>query len=113
MRKLSSREITSAFVELSENEICFLYIQLLDSNVRLPKMHKIPSDADFIFEVSCKIRQHERQTEKREIMKKEMKWREKSKGSEATLTVCLKHEDDYGMNGDSNLSHLSLSVPCT
>ena len=25
--------------------------------------------------------------------------------SEATLTVRMKHEDDYGMNGDSNLSH--------
>ena len=30
---------------------------------------------------------------------------EKSKRSEATLTVRMKHEDDYGMNGDSNLSH--------
>ena len=30
---------------------------------------------------------------------------EKSKRSEATLTVRMKHEDDHGMNGDSNLSH--------
>ena len=30
---------------------------------------------------------------------------EKSKRSEATLTVRMKHEDDYGMNEDSNLSH--------
>ena len=30
---------------------------------------------------------------------------EKSKRSEATLTVRMKHGDDYGMNGDSNLSH--------
>ena len=30
---------------------------------------------------------------------------EKSKRSDATLTVRMKHEDDYGMNGDSNLSH--------
>ena len=29
---------------------------------------------------------------------------EKSKRSEATLTVRMKHEDDCGMNGDSNLS---------
>ena len=29
---------------------------------------------------------------------------EKSKRSEATLTVRIKHEDDHGMNGDSNLS---------
>ena len=30
---------------------------------------------------------------------------EKSKRSETTLTVRMKHEDDYGMNEDSNLSH--------
>ena len=30
---------------------------------------------------------------------------EKSKRSEATLTVRMKHEDDYGMNEDANLSH--------
>ena len=30
---------------------------------------------------------------------------EKSKRSKATLTVRMKHEDDHGMNGDSNLSH--------
>ena len=30
---------------------------------------------------------------------------EKSKRSEATFTVRMKHEDDYGMNEDSNLSH--------
>ena len=29
---------------------------------------------------------------------------EKSKRSEETLTVRMKHEDDYGMNEDSNLS---------
>ena len=39
------------------------------------------------------------------MMRKEMKWMEKSKRSEATLTVRMKHEDDYGMNEDSNLSH--------
>ena len=38
----------------------------------------------------------------REMMRKEMKWREKSKRSEATLTVRMKREDDHG---DSNLSH--------
>ena len=41
----------------------------------------------------------------REMMRKEMKWREKSKRSEATLTVRMKHEDDYRMNGDSDLCH--------
>ena len=30
---------------------------------------------------------------------------EKSKRSEATLTAHMKHEDDCGMNEDSNLSH--------
>ena len=30
---------------------------------------------------------------------------EKSNRSEATLTVHMKHEDDYGMNEDSSLSH--------
>ena len=29
---------------------------------------------------------------------------EKSKRPEATLTVRMNHEDDHGMNGDSNLS---------
>ena len=38
-------------------------------------------------------------------MRKDMKWWEKSKRSEATLRVRMKHEDDHGMNGDSNLSH--------
>ena len=31
-----------------------------------------------------------------EMMKKEIKWKEKSKRSEATLTMHMKHEDDYG-----------------
>ena len=30
---------------------------------------------------------------------------EKSKRSEVTLTTHTKHEDDHGMNRDSNLSH--------
>ena len=30
---------------------------------------------------------------------------EKSKRSEATLTPRMNHEDDHGMNEDSNLSH--------
>ena len=41
----------------------------------------------------------------REMMRKEMKRMEKSKRSDATLTAHMKHQDDYGMNGDSNLSH--------
>ena len=34
-----------------------------------------------------------------------MEWMEKSKRSEATLTVRMKHDDDYVVNEDSNLSH--------
>ena len=40
-----------------------------------------------------------------EMKRKERKWMEKSKRSEATLTACM---DDHGMNEDSNLSR---SVP--
>ena len=47
MRKPASREITSASVELCETEVCFLHIQLTGTNVRLPKMHRIPHDVDF------------------------------------------------------------------
>ena len=53
MRKPASREIISASVELCETEVCFLHIQLLGTNVWLPKMHKSPHDVDF---ESCKIR---------------------------------------------------------
>ena len=47
MRKPASREITSAFVELSETEVCFLHIQLFGTNGRLPKIHRIIPDVDF------------------------------------------------------------------
>ena len=47
MRKLASREITSASVELRETEVLFLHIQLIGTNVSLPKMHKSPHDVDF------------------------------------------------------------------
>ena len=47
LRKPASREMTSASVELCETEVCFLHIQLIGTNVRLPKMHKIPPDVDF------------------------------------------------------------------
>ena len=42
MRKLASREIISASVELCETEVCFLHIQLVGTNVWLPKMRKSP-----------------------------------------------------------------------
>ena len=47
MRKPASREITSASVELCETEVCLLHIQLIGTNVRLPKMHNVPLDVDF------------------------------------------------------------------
>ena len=47
MRKPALREITSASVEQCEPEACFLHLQLIGTNVRLPKMHKIPPDVDF------------------------------------------------------------------
>ena len=47
MRKHASREIISASVELCETEVCFLHSQLIGTNVRFPKMHRIPPDVDF------------------------------------------------------------------
>ena len=47
MRKPASREIISASVELCETEVCFLHIQLIGTNVWLPKMHRTPPDVDF------------------------------------------------------------------
>ena len=56
MRKRASREIISDSVELCETEVCFLHIQLIGTNVWLPKMHLIPPDVDFwVFKISCKI----------------------------------------------------------
>ena len=34
-------------VELCETEVCFLHIQLIGTNVRLPKMHNVPPEVDF------------------------------------------------------------------
>ena len=41
MRKHASEEITSVSVELCETEVCFLHIELLGTNVRLPKIQRI------------------------------------------------------------------------
>ena len=47
----------SASVELCETEVCFLYIQLIGTNVWLPKIHKKPPNVDFlVFQISGKIR---------------------------------------------------------
>ena len=47
MRKPASRERILASVELCETEVCFLHIQLIGTNVWLPKMQRIPPDVDF------------------------------------------------------------------
>ena len=47
MRKPASREIISASVELCATEVCLLHIRLIGTNVRLPKMQRIPPDVDF------------------------------------------------------------------
>ena len=47
MRKPASREMISASVELCETDVFFLHIQLVGTNVRLPKMNRIPPDVDF------------------------------------------------------------------
>ena len=47
MRKPASTEIISDSVELGETDVCFLHIQLVGTHVRLPKMHKLPTEADF------------------------------------------------------------------
>ena len=43
----NEREMISASVELCETEVCFLHIQLLGTNVWLPKMHGFLPDVDF------------------------------------------------------------------
>ena len=40
-------EMISDSVELCETEVCFLHIQLIGTNVWLPKMHNVPPDVDF------------------------------------------------------------------
>ena len=37
----------SASVELCETEVCFLHIQLIGTNVWLPKTHNVPPEVDF------------------------------------------------------------------
>ena len=45
-RKPASRDIKSASAELCETVVCFLHIQLIGTNVWLPKMHKSPPDVE-------------------------------------------------------------------
>ena len=43
----ASKEMISDSVELCETEVCLLHIQLIGTNVWLPKMHIVPHDVDF------------------------------------------------------------------
>ena len=43
----ASKEMISDSVELCETEVCFLNIQLIGTNVWLPKMHNVPPEVDF------------------------------------------------------------------
>ena len=54
MRKTASKAMNSASVELCETEVCFSYIQLVRTNLWIPKKHRIPPDVDS--EVSRKVR---------------------------------------------------------
>ena len=49
MHRPTSKEKTSDSVELCETEVCFLHIQLMATNVRLPEIHGIPPEVDFEF----------------------------------------------------------------
>ena len=42
-----SKEMISDSAELRETEVCFLHIQLIGTNVWLPKMHNVPPEVDF------------------------------------------------------------------
>ena len=47
MRKPAATEIISASVELWKTDVCVLHIQLIGTNVWLPKIHKTPPEVDF------------------------------------------------------------------
>ena len=42
-----SKEMISDSFELCETAVCFLHIQLIGTNVWLPKMHSVPPEMDF------------------------------------------------------------------
>ena len=48
IRSPTSSEMISDFVQLGDTDVCFLHIQLMGANVRLPKIHKTPSEIDFV-----------------------------------------------------------------
>ena len=43
----ASKEMIADSVELRETEVCFLHIQLIGTNVWLPKTHNVPPEVDF------------------------------------------------------------------
>ena len=45
----ASKEMVSDSVELCETELCFLHIQLIGTNVWLPKIHNVPLNVHFEF----------------------------------------------------------------
>ena len=47
IRKPASNDMISDSVELWDTDVCFLHIQLIVTNMWLPKMHRIPPDVDF------------------------------------------------------------------
>ena len=47
MRNPASKEMISDSVELWDTDVCFLHIQLIGTNVRLPKIHKTLPEVDF------------------------------------------------------------------
>ena len=47
IRSPASNEMISDSVELWDTDVCFLHIQLTESNVWLPKIHRISPEVDF------------------------------------------------------------------
>ena len=55
IRKTASKEFFFVSVEVWDTDVRFLHIQLMVTDVRLPKIQKIPSEVDFwVFKVSTK-----------------------------------------------------------
>ena len=47
VRNPASNEMISDCVELWDTDVCFLHIQLMETKVRLPNVHKTPLEVDF------------------------------------------------------------------
>ena len=60
IRSPASNEMISDAVELWDTDVCFLHIQPMETNVRLPKKHKTLMEVDFAFSKStmlCRVTQ--------------------------------------------------------